>query len=152
MNYVRKSERSTRQFQKSALVLALMTALCWTSCRTQKETLSHDITRDSVATKHEAATDLSVSAATVYETTTLYVNDSTRAVTTRTIEYSRKNNIVITAEDSTRYHSKDTLNYRNTVGQKRDGDIGAPTPAVSVPLLAAIAIAIVIIIITRWRS
>ena len=134
-----------------------MTALCWTSCRTQKETLSHDITRDSVATKHEAAQDLSVSAATVYETTTLFVNDSTRMVTNRTIEYSRKNNIVITAEDSTRYHSKDTLDYQNVVkqnvvGQNRDGDLGAPTPAVSVPLLAAIAIAIVIIIITRWRS
>ena len=135
-----------------AMAMAMAMAMALASCRTQKETLSHDITRDSVATKHEAATDLSVSAATVYETTTLFVNDSTRMVTNRTIEYHRNNNIVITAEDSTRYQSKDTLNYRNTVGQNRDGDLGAPTPAVSVPLLAAIAIAIVIIIITRWRS
>ena len=123
-----------------------MIALCSVSCRTQKETLSHDITRDSVSTKQVAAQDLSVSTATVYETTTLYVNDSTRAVTTRTIKYEKANNIVTTACDSVRYHSKDTLVYQNVVNQNWDGDLGAPTPAVSVPILVAIVIAIAIAI------
>ena len=123
-----------------------MIALCLTGCRTQKEPLSHDMTRDSVATKHEAATDLSVSAATVYETTTLYVNDSTRAVTTRTIEYVRNNNIVTTAVDSINYHEKDTMDYQSTVNPNRDGDQMGFTHLVSVPIWVAIAIAIAIAI------